>query len=172
MGLYNTLFGMNPNSSVIMALAGISKIPPRFRDASIAIDDEKVIVTVFCRQGGGNRSHYIPSTMEECDAKEPQPTKCCACSNAYLSHLPSHIDDLDDEFDSTYNYHRFDITKSMEDPNLKQIIEVLLKGENPDFKSIMDPESWKKKGEEAAKNLDDYPSLKLLAEKLKKMGSN
>ena len=78
--LYNTLFGMNPLSDVILATLGLTRGDTgRFRDCFVA--DGKI--AVYTRNGGGNREEYQPVI----DA---------------LAEHPCYLFDQDDDFDSTY----------------------------------------------------------------------
>lgn len=93
MSLYNLLFGMNPNTDVVLALLGLRQHDvERFRNVSL--DLEAGEISVYTRTGGGNREDY------------PQ--------NALTSH-PDYLRDKDDDFDSTYATFYLRIPQGMVD---------------------------------------------------------
>lgn len=82
--------------------------PGRFRDAWVEVQDGKVVIALYTRNGGGNREHY---TSEDVEAGIN--CTCTGCIATY--HLPSHPDylyDEDMEFDSTYATFYFKIPDS------------------------------------------------------------
>jgi hypothetical protein len=95
MSLYNTLFGMNPASNVLLKMAGLTMDEiPRFRDVSVDAGD----IVVYTRTGGGNR---------ECYAEDGDCSECYHTANSALAAKPNYLNDTDDDFDSTYAYFRF-----------------------------------------------------------------
>lgn len=92
MSLYNMLFGMNPNTDIILALLGM-KIQDieRFRDCGI--DYTKKQIWIYTRTGGGNREDY---------------------PNVILTHHPCYISDADDDFDCTYATYVFKFPQDLE----------------------------------------------------------
>jgi len=100
MSLYNSVFGKNPNSDLILKMIGLSQsIVPRFRDCTIT-DGEIQIVT---RTGGSNRL-----TQEEFDdGLEPED----GTENSNLTSNKYYLRDADDSFDNTYASFYFSIPK-------------------------------------------------------------
>lgn len=89
MSLYNLLHGYNSNSMTALALVDLVHVDVgRFRDAWIEEDGRHV--SVFTRNGGGNREAY----QEVIDQ---------------LATLPGYVEDFDDDFDCTYATIRFAI---------------------------------------------------------------
>lgn len=85
MSLYNLLFGMNPNTDLILALLGLRQHDvERFRNCGIDWDSKQI--TIYTRTGGGNREDY---------------------PNDALVENPSYLSDEDDDFDSTYATYYF-----------------------------------------------------------------
>jgi hypothetical protein len=85
MSLYNLLFGMNPNTDVILAILGLKKNDvERFRDCGF----EEKGIWIRTRTGGGNREDY---------------------PNIKLTTSPYYLSDEDDDFDSTYATYYFEI---------------------------------------------------------------
>jgi hypothetical protein len=96
-GLYNTVFGMNAYSDVILATLGLKKEQcGRFRDCWVEKIDNDYRIVVHTRNGGGNREHFI----------EGEPGNDCSCPGCIITFkLPKHplyLGDKDDEFDKTY----------------------------------------------------------------------
>lgn len=92
MGLYNAIFGVNPNAGKILEALGL--LPGqigRFRDAFI-IGGE---IAVYTRMGGPNREEY----REQIEA---------------LRSHPCYLRDEDDDFDSTYATFYFRIPHGFE----------------------------------------------------------
>lgn len=80
MSLYNLLFGMNPQSDLLLAVIGLRKNDvERFRDVYVSADGKTI--TVHTRTGGGNREGYPNLTMRK---------------------LPTWRGSCDDDGDSTY----------------------------------------------------------------------
>lgn len=80
MGLYNAVFGYNPQSPLLLEALGLAPEEfRRFRDAFVA-DDE---IVVYTRLGGGNRPDY-QDVFEK------------------MKRHPLYLRDADDKFDSTY----------------------------------------------------------------------
>jgi len=101
MGLYNLMWGTNPVAPTIMNAFEIP-IPPRFRDACIYKKDDRYIVEILARQGGGNREYH----------KE---------SNEELAAHPNFVSDRDfSDYDVSYNIITFDVTNH---PITKEFIE-------------------------------------------------
>lgn len=106
MGLYNTLFGVNPMSSVLLACLGLKREDvPRFRDAYVS--DGKIVI--YTRTGGGNREYY--ESLESCKANCPESftgeDDPSGPWNDDLRANPHFVSDEDDDFDSTYAYFHF-----------------------------------------------------------------
>jgi len=98
-GLYNSLFGVNPGSAIVLKILkaeGLGSIP-RFRDAYIEFneDTKKLEFVVFTRTGGGNREEYEGE------------------NDAMASHS-LYLRDKDDDFDSTYAYFWFKVPEKYE----------------------------------------------------------
>lgn len=80
MSMYNMLFGMNPQSDLLLAVLGLRKNDiERFRDVYVSKDGKTI--TIRTRTGGGNRSDYPNLTMRK---------------------LPTWQGSEDEEFDCTY----------------------------------------------------------------------
>ena len=80
MSLYNMLFGMNPDSDMLLEMLGKTRADfGRFRD--VYMEDGYIIV--HTRNGGGNREDY-EGVFEE------------------MSNHPWYSHDQDDDFDCTY----------------------------------------------------------------------
>lgn len=95
MSLYNTLFGVNSLTPILLQIAGIdmSEIA-RFRDCYIKEGD----VIIYTRTGGGNR---------ECYSSNDEHSDCYHTFNDKLTEKPNFVTDYDDDFDSTYAYFVF-----------------------------------------------------------------
>lgn len=85
MSLYNMLHGVNPLSSVFLAMIGLELSDvPRFRDTFIEQTDEgEHRIIVYTRTGGGNREGY-------------------ADENDFLQSNEHYVTDYDDDYDCTY----------------------------------------------------------------------
>lgn len=87
MSLYNMLHGVNPAAGRCLESLGIEPGQiERLRDVCISIDDDKPVIRVLCRAGGGNREDY---------------------PNEVLTSHPRYLYDQDDDFDCTYAYYYF-----------------------------------------------------------------
>jgi len=94
MGLYNSLFGVNPAAGIVVKILkaeGLEGIP-RFRDAYVNEDEnsKELQFVVFTRTGGGNREEY-------------------EAENDAMTQHPLAISNEDDDFDCTYAYFRFKV---------------------------------------------------------------
>jgi len=110
MGLYNMLFGTNPQAPILMALLNLDQdngefTTGRFRD--IYIDGEFIVL--HTRNGGVNRVGCLD------DGNDKQCTCCACCINNILPTHPNYHHDLDDEFDNTYNSCYFTIPDAAKD---------------------------------------------------------
>lgn len=89
--MYNTLFGKNPASEIVLAILkseGLDDIP-RFRDAYIEENEAKgYYFVIMTRTGGGNREDY-------------------EIENDAMAAHPLYVEDHDDGFDVTYAYFKF-----------------------------------------------------------------
>ena len=110
-GLYNILFGQNPQAEVILATLGLTKEDMgRFRDCFVAHGE----IAVYTRNGGNNR-HCVQDYENGGWPDGPAETDCgqTGCYGCIISHrLPQHpcyLRDSDDDFDTTYAtvYFRF-----------------------------------------------------------------
>ena len=87
MSLYNVVLGFHPLAQFCMwAIKLHPDAIPRFRDMWFTDDGQHVIL--LTRIGGGNRGDYV----EE---------------NEKLRQVPGYVDDVDDEFDSTFARFRY-----------------------------------------------------------------
>jgi len=118
MGLYNAIFGQNPNAEILKAILNLDQIngewhTGRFRDIYVEKDkDDKHYIILYTRNGGGNRDHWDFTYSEY---KEGANCPCPGCTIMY--HLPKHpnyVNDWDDSFDSTYAYIKFSIPKGFD----------------------------------------------------------
>lgn len=83
-GLYNALFGMNPDSEKLLGILGLTGGDfYRFRDCYLSEDGEIVVHT---RGGGGNRDDW---------------------DDGWLYSNPNYLGNQDDDFDCTYCDIRF-----------------------------------------------------------------
>ena len=89
MSLYNSLFGVNKESDVLLGMIGLNmEFFARFRD--IELIENGTIIRVFTRLGGGNREFY-ENVWEDIENHE------------------LYIRDYDDDFDCTYAYIEFSV---------------------------------------------------------------
>jgi len=96
MSLYNTMFGVNPYTPLLLGILGTDyRSVPRFRDAFVQNGE----IVIYTRTGGGNRETY--------DAPD-----CQAPSNADLRKLPGFLRDYDDDFDSTFAYFHYAVPEN------------------------------------------------------------
>ena len=94
MSLYNALFGQNPKADVFLMMLKLDREKVgRFRDAFLTERDDKVVIGILTRNGGGNRACWDP---ESCDGH------CAGCRMKALKNHLQYLDDADDDFDSTY----------------------------------------------------------------------
>lgn len=104
-GLYNVLFGMNPDSDKLLRVIGL---PPedvyRFRDAYLTEAGE---VAIHTRGGGGNRECYCydyakdEQRTEVIDGEHHHPG-CVVVSHDRMRTNPNYLRNEDDDFDYTY----------------------------------------------------------------------
>ena len=88
-GLYNSVFGKNPNYEKLLAILNLELDNiPRFRD--ILIKDNNIII--YTRTGGGNREYYDDVNFE--NKHGPW--------NSTLRKSSYYVKDEDDAFDKTY----------------------------------------------------------------------
>ncbi len=106
MSLYNTLFGVNPDTETLLSLLGKTTLDfGRFRN--VYVEDGYIIV--HTRNGGGNREDY-EDVFEE------------------MAEHPWYSHDADDSFDCTYANIYF---KLPEDEQLMVVLRGLNEGHNP-----------------------------------------
>ena len=107
MSLYNTLFGMNPDTDKLLSLLG--KTQADFgRFCNVYMEDGYIVVHTRC--GGGNREDY-EDVFDEMSA------------HPWYSH------DADEDFDCTYADIYF---KLPEDESIMVILRGLDEGQNPE----------------------------------------
>lgn len=116
MGLYNSLFGVDGRTPALVGLLGFASLyaVPRFRDAYIAGTDEKPLIAIYTRMGGGNRGCWAEKEgAPEAHAGAPTCGKECQCdcygcrAVVLLRHHDLYVNDEDDDFDSTYATYYF-----------------------------------------------------------------
>lgn len=116
MSLYNLLFGVNEIAPLLLFVLDIDQPDDkwdsgRFRD--IYLNKDGTIITLYTRNGGGNRDHWSFSYSEYTEGEE------CPCAGCIISHkLPKHpnyLRDHDDVFDSTYAYVEFSVPDQFKD---------------------------------------------------------
>ncbi len=108
MSLYNTLFGKNDETPVLLGMLGVNmEYFDRFRDVDLIDNGTKI--RVFTRLGGGNREGYEETW------------------NKIQSH-ELYIRDYDDDFDCTYAYIEYNIPE-----NFKETAKKMFKGEPVSF---------------------------------------
>lgn len=97
MSLYNSLFGVNPFTPILLGVLNtrVEQIP-RFRDVFVENDE----IIIYTRTGGGNRDEY----------DRPD---CPGPSNADLRNIPGYLRDEDDSFDSTFAYFHYAVPKNV-----------------------------------------------------------
>lgn len=97
MSFYNLLFGVNPQSDLLLGIVALRRSDVgRFRDCYADRDGEGWRICVYTRNGGGNREHYD-------DDIEPGPKcSCTGCVMHRLPQRPGYLFDEDDNFDCTY----------------------------------------------------------------------
>lgn len=122
MGLYNLLFGQNPNSGILLALLDIDQNDGnwksgRFRDIYVDNHEGKQVIALYTRNGGGNRSECWDEDEEEKDYWNDEKKRCdcpACCINKNLPKHPNYLFDKDDDFDSTYNTCYFSVPEGYE----------------------------------------------------------
>lgn len=91
MSLYNQILGTHPFIKQLLLILGLDfKEYGRLRDVYLKKENEKLVIVVFTRNGGGNRNSF-----EEVFAN--------------LRQHSNYLCDYDDKFDSTYAYIEFSI---------------------------------------------------------------
>ena len=143
MSLYNTLFGENSESAVLLGMIGVNKeYFSRYRDVELIENGTKI--RVFTRLGGGNREYYDETW------------------NKIQSH-ELYIKDYDDDFDCTYAYIEYKIPEQF-----KETAKKMFKGEPVSFsdKFNKELENMNNEGTEA------YERAKQIAKKLEDAVSN
>lgn len=115
MGLYNAIFGENPNKDKLLAILDIDQpnakwSSGRFRDIYVAKKGGQKVIALYNRNGGGNRENCWDEAnpnAEDC--------RCAACViNKHLPQHPNYLFDEDDDFDRTYNTCYFTIPKTID----------------------------------------------------------
>ena len=115
MSLYNTLFGKNEDTPILLGMLGVNQeYFGRFRDVELINDG--TIIRAFTRIGGGNREDY-EDTWEE-----------------IRNHI-LYLKDYDDDFDCTYAYIEFSIPDYY-----KETAKKMFKGEPISFKDKFEKE--------------------------------
>lgn len=112
----------------------------RLRDAWLEPgDDDKPVIAVYTRNGGGNRQH-----------SDPEHPKCTGCVMEKIVNHPLYLRDADDEFDTTYATIWFKMPEWL----AEEILAVL--SARP---GLVEPErvDMSKKWREAIANLDKGP---------------
>lgn len=117
MSLYNSLFGINKQSNLLLQILDIDQSGKwssgRFRDTYLNEDGKKIFL--LTRNGGGNRNHHDDEKKAGIDCD------CCGCIiNYQLPRHPNYIKDFDDSYDCTYAIIEFSVPKEWED-RLKDI---------------------------------------------------
>lgn len=108
MSLYNTLFGENKDSEILLGMIGLNKeYFDRYRDVELIEGGTKI--RVFTRLGGGNREGYA-KTWEKIQSHK------------------LYIRDYDDDFDCTYAYIEYNILEKF-----KETAKKMFKGEPVSF---------------------------------------
>lgn len=110
MSFYNMLFGMNPQSDLLLAVIGLRKNDvERFRDVHSSEDGR--YISVYTRTGGGNRADYPNLTMRK---------------------LPDWQGSEDDDFDSTYCTDTFVVPNEFVD-DVKALNDIIGNGIRREF---------------------------------------
>ena len=123
MGLYNALFGENPNKDKLLAILDIDQpngkwSSGRFRDIYVISKGGQKLIALHNRNGGGNRENC----WDEANPEAPD-CKCAACViNKHLPQHPNYLYDEDDDFDHTYNTCYFTIPKIIDINNQASLI--------------------------------------------------
>lgn len=132
MSLYNSLFGENEESHVLLGMIGVNKeYFNRFRDVDLIEGGTKI--RVFTRLGGGNREGY-KETWDK------------------IRKHDLYIKDYDDDFDCTYAYIEYNIPEKF-----KETAKKMFKGEPVSFsdKFKKELEEMDKPGTEAYKKAEE-----------------
>lgn len=115
MSLYNSLFGTNEDTPVLLGMIGVNKeYFDRFRDVELI--NNGTIIRVFARLGGGNREGY-EETWDKIREHKFYKT------------------DYDDDFDCTYAYIEFEIPEKF-----KETAKKMFKGEPVSFEDKFNKE--------------------------------
>jgi len=86
------LFGMNPNTDIILAFIGLKRCDiERYRDCRVELNNKRI--WVYTRTGGYNREEY---------------------PNKLLTSNPYYLFDRDDSFDDTYAIYYFKFPEEIE----------------------------------------------------------
>lgn len=108
MSLYNSLFGTNEETPVLLGMLGVNQeYFSRFRDIDLINDG--TIIRVFTRLGGGNREYYNETWQK-------------------IRNHSLYLKDYDDDFDCTYAYIEFSIPD-----RFKKTAKKMFKGEPVSF---------------------------------------
>lgn len=132
MSLYNTLFGENEDTPVLLGMLAVNKeYFDRFRDVDLIEEGTKI--RVFTRLGGGNREGYR-KTWDK------------------IRKHDLYIKDYDDDFDCTFAYVEFNIPEQF-----KETAKKMFKGEPVSFsdKFKKELEEMDKPGTEAYKKAEE-----------------
>lgn len=115
MSLYNSLFGTNEDTPVLLGMIGVNKeYFDRFRDVDLIENGTKI--RVFTRLGGGNRKEYKETWKK-------------------IQNHELYIRDYDDDFDYTYAYIEYNIPEKF-----KETAKKMFKGEPISFKDKFEKE--------------------------------
>lgn len=108
MSLYNLVCGNNPLYYLWIVMAGVRfESIPRFRDCYLTVENEKPLLVLYTRSGGGNREWL---------AKE----------NTGLRSLPNYVRDHDCDYDGTFAHWYYSMPVEHED-TLLRLTELLPK---------------------------------------------
>lgn len=132
MSLYNTLFGENEESPVLLGMIGVNKeYFDRYRDVELIHGGTRI--QVFTRLGGGNRPDY-KETWDK------------------IRKHDLYIKDYDDDFDCTYAYIEYNIPDEF-----KETAKKMFKGEPATFKEKFEKEleDMNEEGTEAYKKAEE-----------------
>ena len=124
MGLYNALFGYNPEATEYLQALDLRESDiPRYRDVYITEFNGEKAIGVYTRMGGGNRGHDRGGWAEMENVVGP-PGPDCPCSGCRaefgLTVHPLYLGDQDAEHDSTYATYFFRLPEGM-DPDQAQL---------------------------------------------------
>jgi len=121
-GLYNMMFGVNPLSKVYLQMVGLEiDDVGRFRDCFLSENGE--VITVYTRNGGGNRECYCDPDYEDGDDKmsdvdmygEKHFPRCLYLKNERMTQNEFYVSNHDDDFDCTYAYFEFRVPDEFKD---------------------------------------------------------